>query len=38
MSNEAWVIAREMETLKKIFVAIWIIVFDFELVIGGRAK
>ena len=33
MSNEAWLIGREMDASKKILVATRILVFDFELFI-----
>jgi hypothetical protein len=34
MSDEAWLIGREMDASKKILLAIRILVFDFELFIG----
>ena len=34
MSNEAWLIGREMDASKIIFVVTRILVFDFELFIG----
>ena len=34
MSDEAWLIGREMDASKKIFVATGNLVFDFELFIG----
>ena len=33
---EAWLIGRDMDASKKIFVATGDLVFDFELFIGGR--
>ena len=38
MSDEAWLIGREMDASKKIFMAARILVFDFELFIGGRGE
>jgi len=38
MSDEAWLIGREMDASKKIFVVIWILVFDFELFIGALCE
>ena len=35
MSDETWLIGREMDASKKIFVATRNLVFDFELFIGG---
>jgi len=35
MSDEAWLIGREMDASKKIFVATGNLVFDFELFIGA---
>jgi len=38
LSDEAWLIGREMDASKKIFVVTGIVVFDFELFIGGRGQ
>ena len=38
MSDEAWLIGREMDASKKIFVATRNLVFDFELFIGARGQ
>jgi hypothetical protein len=38
MSDEAWLIGREMDASKKIFVVTKILVFDFELFIGVRGQ
>jgi hypothetical protein len=38
MSNETWLIDREMDTSKKILAAMRIIVFDFELFVGERVQ
>ncbi len=38
MSDEAWLIGREMDASKKISWATEILVFDFELFIGGRCE
>ena len=37
-NDEAWLIDREMDASKKIFVTARIIVLDFELFIGGRCE
>ena len=38
MSNETWLIGRKVDASKKIFWATEILVFDFELFIGGRSQ
>ena len=38
MSDEMWLIGREMDASKKIFWATEILVFDFELFIGALSK
>ena len=38
MSNEAWLIGREMDDSKEVLVVIRIFVFDFELFIGSPRK
>jgi hypothetical protein len=38
MSGEAWLIGRKVDASKKIFVATGILVFDFELFIGGYGQ
>ena len=38
MSSEHWLISRNKDASKKIFVATGILVFDFELFIGGRHR
>ena len=35
MSEEAWLIGREMDASKKIFIVTRILVYDFELFIGA---
>lgn len=37
MSEETWLIGREVDASKKILVITGILVFDFELFIGGRS-
>jgi hypothetical protein len=36
MSNETWLTGRSVDASKKIFVTAKILLFDFELFIGGR--
>jgi hypothetical protein len=36
MSNEAWLICRKVDASKESFKATEILVFDFELFVGGR--
>ena len=36
MSEETWLIGRKVDASKKIFVVTEILLFDFELFIGGR--
>jgi hypothetical protein len=38
MSDETWLIGREMDASKKTFWAIGILVFDFELFIGALGQ
>jgi hypothetical protein len=38
MGNEGWLIRRNVDASRKIFVAMGIIVFDFELFIGELVK
>jgi hypothetical protein len=38
INYEAWLIGRDIDASKKIFVATGILVFDFELFIGERCE